>query len=326
MTKKAGILGVGHYAPEKVIANHELEKMVDTSDEWIKTRTGIEERKIAADNEYTSDLGVKAAERAINNAGIKKEEVGMILTATVTPDYPWPATACIIGDKMGMKGVPAFDITAACSGFIYGLEIAQSFVRSGMYGKVLVICPEVFSKFIDWEDRNTCVLMGDGAGAAVVGEAGDSEIMATYLGADGSRPEFLYQPGGGAVNPFNKETEEKKLQYMKMNGKEIYKLAIEKMPLALEKVMGKAGITPEGVDFVIFHQANIRIIQSIAKKFGWPDEKNIINIQKYGNTSAATIPIALSEAVSSGRIKKNSIVALSAFGGGLTWGGALVKI
>jgi len=225
-----------------------------------------------------------------------------------------------------MKNVPAFDISAACSGFIYGLSAAKAYVESGMYEKVLLICPELFSAFLDWTDRNTCVLMADGAGAVVVGASETSEILSVFLGADGSAPEFLYQPGGGSVFPFNDETIKEKKQYMQMNGKEIYKLAVEKMPMALEKAMELASKKPEDIDFVIFHQANIRIINSIAKRFGWPDEKNIINIQKYGNTSAATIPIALSESIKSGRIKKGSVVALSAFGGGLTWGGAIISI
>jgi len=209
---------------------------------------------------------------------------------------------------------------------VYALANAKAFVESGIYKKILVICPEKFSAFLDWTDRNTCVLMADGAGAVVVGEVEEGGILSVFLEADGSNPEWLYQPGGGSVFPFNEETIKQGKQYMHMNGKEIYKNAVEKMPFAVEKAMEGAGIGPEDIDFVIFHQANIRIIQSIAKKFNWPDEKNIINIQKYGNTSAATIPIALDEAIRSGRIKKGSTVAFSAFGGGLTWAGAVVKL
>ncbi len=326
VAKKAGITGTGHYVPEKILTNFDLEKMVDTSDEWIRTRSGIEERRIAASGEYTSDLGVKAAEKAIEAAGISKDEIDLIITTTITPDYVWPATACVIASKMGMQNIPAFDMSAACSGFIYGLANAKAFVEAGIYKKVLLICPEKFSAFLDWTDRNTCVLMADGAGAAVISEAENEGIMSVFLGADGSHPEWLYQPGGGSVAPFNEDALKEGKQYMHMNGKEIYKNAVEKMPMALEKAMEAANVSSEDIDFVIFHQANIRIIQSIAKKFNWPDEKNIINIQKYGNTSAATIPIALDEAIRSGKIKKGSTVAFSAFGGGLTWAGAVVKI
>jgi 3-oxoacyl-[acyl-carrier-protein] synthase-3 len=323
---KAGILGCGYYVPERIMTNFDLEKMVDTSDEWIRTRTGIEQRRIAADGECTSDMGLKAAERAIKSAGITKDDIDLIVMATICPDYAWPATACMLASKLGLKDVPAFDISAACSGFIYGLTTARSFIESGLYKKVLLVAAEKFSTYLDWTDRNTCVLMGDGAGAMVIGESRTSEIMSTCINADGSKPEYLYQPGGGSVHPLSQEVLDKKLNFMHMNGKQIYVNAVEKMPEALDRAMKLAGVTPEQVDFTIFHQANIRIIQYIARKFNVPDEKNIINIQKYGNTSAATIPIAFAEAYEAGRIKKGNIVAFSAFGGGLTWGGAVVKV
>jgi 3-oxoacyl-[acyl-carrier-protein] synthase III len=323
---KAGILGCGYYLPRKIMTNFDLEKIVNTSDEWIRTRTGIEQRRIAADGECTSDMAVKAAERAIKSAGIKKEEIDLVILNTISPDYAWPATACMAASKLGLKDVPAFDISAACSGFIYGLTTARSFVESGLYKKVLLIAAEKFSTYLDWTDRNTCVLMGDGAGAMIIGKSKTSEIMSTCINADGSKPEYLYQPGGGSVHPLSQEVLDKKLNFMHMNGKGIYANAIERMPQALERAMHLAGVTAEQVDFVIFHQANIRIIKYIAKKFKMPEEKNIINIQKYGNTSAATIPIAYAEAVETGRIKKGNIVAFSAFGGGLTWGGAVVRV
>ncbi len=326
MKIKAGILGCGYYLPEKIMTNADLEKIVDTSDEWIRTRTGIEERRIAAEGECTSDMALKAAERAIASAGIKKEDIDLIVLATICPDYAWPATACMTAAKLGFDDIPAFDVSAACSGFIYALTVARSMVESGLYKKVLLIAAEKFSTYLDWTDRNTCVLMGDGAGAMIIGEGSTSEIMSTYISADGSHPDYLCQPGGGSVHPLSQEVLDKKLNFMHMNGKEIYVNAVEKMPLALDKAMQLAGVTPEQVDFTIFHQANIRIIQYIAKKFNVPDEKNIVNIQKYGNTSAATIPIAFAEAWEAGRIKKGNIVAFSAFGGGLTWGGAVVKV
>jgi|MGYP000619201654 3-oxoacyl-[acyl-carrier-protein] synthase-3 len=323
---KAGILGTGYYLPEKIITNFDLEKIVDTSDEWIRTRTGIEQRRQAEKNEFTSDMGVKAAQKAIKNSGLKIEGIDLVITATITGDYPWPSTATVIANKLGLKDIPAFDISAACSGFIYGLKLANSLIKSGDYNNILLVAAEKLSAVTDWTDRNTCVLLGDGAGAVVIGKTEDSGILSTVLHSDGSKLELLYQPGGGCVNPATEETVKNRLHYLKMNGVEVFKLAVEKMPEVLEKAMQIANVTPEQVDFVIFHQANIRIINSIAKRFNWPDEKNIVNIQKYGNTSAATIPIAFAEAIEQGRIKKGNIVALSAFGAGLTWAGAVVKI
>lgn len=323
---KAGILGTGYYLPDKIVTNFDLEKIVDTSDEWIRTRTGIEERRKAAENEYTSDMGVNAAKKAIENAGLKTEEIDLVITATITGDYPWPSTATVIANKLGLKDIPAFDISAACSGFIYGLKLSNSLIKSGDYRNILLVASEKLSAITDYTDRNTCVLLGDGAGAVVIGQTQDDGILSGVLHSDGSKLDLLYQPGGGCVNPATEKTVKERLHFLKMNGVEVFKLAIEKMPEVLEKAMKLANIKPEQVDFVIFHQANIRIINSIAKRFNWPEEKNIINIQKYGNTSAATIPIALAEAIEQGRIKKGNIIALSAFGAGLTWAGAVLKL
>lgn len=323
---KSGILGTGYYVPEKIITNFDLEKIVETSDEWIKTRTGIEQRRKARDDEYTSDMGVKAAENAIKNANLKKEDIDLVITATITGDYPWPSTATIIANKLGLSDVPAFDISAACSGFIYGLKLADSLIKSGDFKNILLVASEKLSAITDWTDRNTCVLLGDGAGAVIIGRSETGEILSTVIHSDGSKLELLYQPGGGCVNPASEETVKNRLHYLKMNGADIFKLAVEKMPEVLEKALIKANIKPEQIDFVIFHQANIRIINNIAKRFGWPAEKNIVNIQKYGNTSAATIPIALAEAIEQGRIKKGNLIALSAFGAGLTWAGAVLKL
>lgn len=323
---KAGVLGTGYYVPEKIMTNKDFEKMVETSDEWIRTMTGIEERRFAAQGEAVSDMGVKAAEMAIKNAGIKKEDIGLIITATITSDYPWPSAAALIQSKLNIPGIPAFDISAACSGFMYGLSLAKDIVNSGTYKNILVIAAEKLSSITDMTDRNTCVLLGDGAGAAIVGMSETSEIISAAIHADGSKVAMLYQPAGGSLMPATEESVKNRMHYLKMNGKEVYKQAVDKMPAVLTEVMDKAGMKPENIDFIIFHQANLRIINSIAEKFGWPAEKNIVNIQKYGNTSAATIPIALAEAMEQGKIKKGSVVAMSAFGAGLTWGAAIIKI
>jgi len=323
---KAGLLGTGYYVPEKIMKNKDFESIVETSDEWIKTMTGIEERRFAAQDEAVSDMGVKAAEMAIKNSGIKKEDINLIITATITSDYPWPSAAALIQAKLNVPGVPAFDISAACSGFIYGLSLAKDMVNCGTYKNVLVIAAEKLSSITDMTDRNTCVLLGDGAGAAIVGMSKTSEIISTAIHADGSKVSMLYQPAGGSLMPATEDSVKNRMHYLKMNGKEVYKQAVDKMPAVLTEVMDKAGMKPKNIDFIIFHQANLRIINSIAEKFGWPAEKNIVNIQKYGNTSAATIPIALAEAIEQGRIKKGSVVAMSAFGAGLTWGAALIKI
>jgi 3-oxoacyl-[acyl-carrier-protein] synthase-3 len=324
--KRSAILGTGYYVPEKVVTNADMEKIVETTDEWIRTRTGIQERRFAAPDEYTSDMGFRAAENAIRNAGINKEDIGLIITATVTGDYNWPSTAGIIQKKLGLPGIPAFDVSAACSGFIYGLSISDAMIKSGKFKKILLIGVEKLSVITDMTDRNTCVLLGDGAGAVVLGESESDGIMSVVIHADGSKTDILYQPAGGSVNPATHETVDKRMHYLKMDGKEVFKLAVEKMPSVLEESMAEAGLKAEDIDFVIFHQANIRIIEYIAKKFNWPVGKNIINIQKYGNTSAATIPIALAEAMEQKKIKKGDIVAFSTFGAGMTWGGAVVKI
>jgi 3-oxoacyl-[acyl-carrier-protein] synthase III len=324
--KKAAILGTGFYVPDKILTNQDFEKIVDTSDEWITTRTGIKERRIAAPGQATSDLGVRAAEMALKKSGIKKDEIDMVITGTVTGDYQYPATANIIAHKLGIKNAPSFDISAGCSGFVYGLSLCRSLIASGNYKKILLINAEKFSAFTDYKDRNTCVLMGDGAGAVVIGESEENGILSDYTGSDGSKTDLLFQPGGGSVNPATTETVEKRMHFLKMNGREVYKCAIDKLQAALETAVKKAGLSVENIDFFIFHQANLRIIEAIAKKLKIPESKNIINIHKYGNTSAATIPIALAEAVAEGRIKKGNIVAFSAFGAGLTWGSAVVKM
>lgn len=326
--KRAAILGAGFYVPPKVITNFDLEKTLDTSDEWISQRTGIKERHISSKDEPTSDLGVKAAINALKNANMEKEEIDFVITATVTGDYPWPATANIITDKLGLKNIPSIDISAACTGFIYALVIAKSFVESGMYKKILLIAAEEFTKIVNWQDRSTCVLFGDGAGAVIVGEAADDNcgILSTYVASDGSKANLLLQPGGGVIYPLTKETLENNLQFVHMDGKEVYKFAVNKMQEGLEIAMKTAGVSAKDIDYFIFHQANKRIIMSISEKFNIPMEKNIINIEKYANTSAATIPIALAEAIEEGKIKKGMLLGFSAMGAGFTWGAAVVRL
>lgn len=324
MTIKAGILGTGYYLPETIVTNSDLEKIVKTTDEWIASRTGIKQRRIAID-ETTSDLAAKAGLKAIVNAGLEPEEIDCILLATITPDSPWPATACYVQAKLGLKNIPVLDISAACSGFIYGLNIARSFIISRTYKKILLIGVEKFSAYLDWSDRNTCVLFADGAGAVVVGESKTSEIVSVSLGADGTKADILRIPGF-KFNPFSKETDARKFNFIKMDGKEVYKNAVERMPEALDSALKMAGKTVSDIDYFIFHQANLRIIDFMARRYKLPKERLIINIENYGNTSAATIPIALAEAIEHGKIKKGHLLGLSAFGAGSTWGGAVVKI
>lgn len=324
---KAAIFGAGFYTPEKILTNFDLEKIVETTNEWIIQRTGIKERRIAADNETTSDIALKASLKAIENSGIKKEEIDYVIVATVTGDYIFPATANVLIDKLGINGIPSVDISAACSGFVYGLELADALIKSNKYNKILLVGAEIFSRIVNWQDRTTCILFGDGAGAVIIGKSNEGNgILSTYNSSDGAKARLLFIEGGGSFKPFSEEVLKEKLMNVKMNGKEVYKAAIEKMYEAIKISAKRAQIEIQKIDYFIFHQANKRIIDSIAEKFNIPDEKIIINLDKYGNTSAATIPIALAEAIESERIKKGNIIALSAMGAGFTWGGAIVKL
>jgi len=325
-SKSVGIVGIGFYVPEKIITNFDLEKTLDTSDEWIYTRTGIKERRVVADNQFASDLAAESSLRALKNAGMKPEEVELIVVCTLSPDMFFPSTACIVQSKIGAINSACFDIEAACSGFNYGLCIAESFIKSGQYNNVLLIGTEVFSRILDWQDRSTCVLFGDGAGAVVLREvSNNSGILSHYLNADGSGTDLLNLPAGGSRLPASIETINQRLHYLKMNGREIYKFATKMIPEAVKNSLNKAGLTEKDIDLLIPHQANIRIINTVAEKLKLPMEKIFININKYGNTSAASIPIALSEAISENRIKKNDIVVLTSFGAGLTWGASVIR-
>lgn len=323
----AVITGTGSSTPERVLTNAELEKMVDTTDEWITARTGIKERRIADKETAASDLCLEATKKAMAEAKIKPEELDLILIGTVTPDYLLPSTACILQDRLGAKNAAVMDIVAACSGFLYGLSVAQAFINSGKYKTILVIGVEVLSKITNWNDRNTCVLFGDGAGAAIVQRTQENNkgILATYLCGDGSLANLLHIPVGGTRTPLTKENIDKGDQYIKMEGSEVFKSAVRSMGDAALKALKEANISSEQIDLLIPHQANIRIIEATAKRLKLPMEKVFVNIDKYGNTSSASIPIALDEARKSGRIQPGDITLLVAFGAGFTWGSAVIR-
>lgn len=321
-----GITGVGAYAPVKKLTNFDLEKIVDTTDEWITTRTGIKERKIASENEATSDLAVKAAQMALEDAKINPSELDLIIVASVTHDMWFPATACIVQDKIGAKNAAAFDLEAGCSGFIYGMIVGSQFISSGSYKKVLVIGSDTLSKITDWKDRNTCILFGDGAGAAVLEPAKPGYGLLSFcLGAEGKGGELLKLEAGGSRLPATKETVEKGLHYLQMSGNDVFKFAVKIMEEASLSALEKAGIKPEQVDLFIPHQANIRIIEAASRRLKLPSEKVFVNVDKYGNTSCASVPLALHEAVKSKRITPGSLIVLVAFGAGLTWASAVIR-
>jgi len=320
-----GIKGIGAYVPDEVLTNKDLEKMVDTSDEWITERTGIKKRRRAAPHEATSDLASEAARRALEDANISIDEIDAIIVGTATPDMLFPSTACLVQKNLGSTGVPAFDISAACSGFLYGLSIAEGFVRSGLYRNVLVVGAETLTRILDWNDRATCVLFGDGAGAAVVGHVGDGRgIISLFLGSDGSLGELLMLPAGGSRLPASEETVRKRLHFVKMEGNKLYKFAVRAMAAAASKVLEDSGYTGADLDLLVPHQANLRIIDATAQRIGIDQSKVYINIDEYGNTSAASIPIALDEAKRKGLLKEGMLVELVSFGGGLTWASCLM--
>jgi len=324
--KNVGILGVGKYLPEKVLTNADLEKMVDTTDEWITTRTGVKERRIAAEGEAASDMAVKAAKSALDDAGLKPEDIDLVIVATITPDMFFPSTACQVQHKLDIDNVPAFDISVACSGYIYGLTIADQFIKTGMYRHALIIAAEKLSAITDWEDRSTCVLFGDGAGAAVLGLVEEGGILGAHLGADGSKGDLLQLPAGGSRLPASRKTVEDKLHTIKMEGNVLFKHAVKIMADAARAVTEPLGLKGDDIDIIIPHQANIRILYALAKRMGVDPEKKVyLNIEKYGNMSAASSAVALTEAVEEGRIKKGDIILMDAFGGGLTWGALVIK-
>lgn len=305
----AGILGISRYTPEKIVTNFDLEKMMDTSDEWIRTRTGIEARRIADDDMDTSDMAYEASKKAIVNAGIKPEDIDMIIVATVTPDRPFPSVACMIQERLGAKNAAAMDIGAACAGFMYGIVTAKQFIESGTYKHILVVGVEKLSKITNWNDRNTAVLFGDGAGAAIIGNVSEGRgILSFELGADGTGAKHLYQD-----------------EHIIMNGREVFKFAVRQMGESSVNVIEKAGLRKEDVDFLIPHQANIRIMEASRQRLELPEEKMSKTVDKYGNTSAASIPISIVEELEAGKIKDDDVIVMVGFGGGLTWGAIVIK-
>lgn len=320
-----GIVGYGKYVPEKILTNADLEQMVETNDEWIVTRTGIRERHIAAPEQATSDLAYEAAVQALKSAGITADELELIIVATVTPDTFFPSTACILQDKLGAKKAAAFDLSAACSGFVYGMATANGMLQTGMYNNALVIGADTLSRITDYSDRNTCVLFGDGAGAVVLGEVPQGRGFLSFdLGAEGAGGSLLKLEGGGSRMPASETTIQDKKHFIYMNGREVFKFAVRVMGTATEEVLRKAGKGKEDIDLFVPHQANIRIIHSAMQRLDLPEEKCVINVDKYANTSAASIPLALVEAAEEGRMKEGDTVLLVGFGGGLTWGASVL--
>ena len=329
MAHSVTISGTGSYVPKKVLTNHDLEAIVDTTDEWISTRTGIKERRIASDTQSTSDLATEAARSAMADANVSGEEIDLIIVATISPDAFFPATACYVQQNIEATNALCFDVSAACSGFLYAMQIAENLILSGQRKTALIIGAEKLSSMVDWEDRNTCVLFGDGAGSVILtvdeNNKNGRKLLSSSLGSDGRQTDILHVPGGGSACPITPENADQKLNTIRMQGREVYKYAVNAMRRAAEDALQKYGLGPEDVDMVIPHQANLRIIEAITDRMGIPKEKTFINLTKYGNTSAAAIAIALDEANKTKSIDEGDTVLLVAFGAGLTWASYLLK-
>jgi len=324
--RTCSITSVGSYVPEKILTNADLEKIVDTSDEWITTRTGIKQRRIAAPGEFTSNMAAKAAQRAMEKGGITPEQIDLIIVATITPDMPFPATACLVQQQIGAYRAAAFDIEAACSGFIYAMEIGQQFITSRTYDTVLVIGAEKLSSIVDWTDRNTCVLFGDGAGAAILQSRPNSHgLLTACMGADGNKADLLAMPGGGCRCPATVESVNARLHFLRMEGKETFKSAVNAMYLAAQESLRRCELDISKIKCIIPHQANQRIIEAVSERLGAKPEQVFVNLDKYGNTSAASVAIALDEAVASGRMQRGDLILMIVFGAGLTWGAAVIE-
>ncbi len=329
---QAVISGLGSYVPDKVLTNADLEKLVDTSDEWIVSRTGIRERRILEEGKATSDMALEAAKRALTDAKLTPADIDIVVCGTFTPDYVFPSTACMLQSKLGLVNAGCFDLAAACSGFIYSITVGSQFVTTGMAKNVLVIGTDANSRLVDWQDRNTCVIFGDGAGAVILSQSPATDkiadrrgMLSSFLKSDGTGWKHLYQPAGGSLCPPSHKTVDQRLHHIKMEGKETFKFASRAMTNASREAITRANLTPEDIDIVVPHQANIRIIKSAMKRLKIADEKVIVNIDKYGNTVAASVGIALDEAYQSGRFKDGSNILMVAFGAGLTWGGVVVR-
>ena len=324
--RRTAIVGTGAYVPAKVMTNFDIEKIVDTTDEWIVTRSGIRERRIAAENEATSDMATIAAQRAMAMAGVTPDTIDQIIVATLTPDMGFPNTACFVQSRLGARNAHCFDLEAACSGFLYGIDVARHFIATGAAETSLVIGAEKLSTVTDWQDRATCVLFGDGAGAAVVRPAVHGRgIIGSIMASDGTLNELLTLPGGGSRNPASHQTIDARMHYMKMNGKEVFKHAVRMMTDVSRQVLAKCNLTINDIDCIIPHQANMRILQAIAERLGLGLDRFYVNLEKYGNMSAASVPVALDEAVQSGRVKRGDLVLMVAFGGGFTWGATVME-
>ena len=324
--RTCSITGVGSYLPAKILTNAHLEKMVDTSDEWITTRTGIKSRRQAARDEFTSDLAAHAARRAMKMAGVTADQIDLIIVATITPDMPFPATACLVQQKIGARRAAAFDVEAACSGFIYALEIGQQFIMSRTYDTVLVVGAEKLSSITDWTDRNTCVLFGDGAGAAILqSRPGSHGLLTAVMGADGAKSNLIHMPGGGSRCPASVDSVAAKLHYLRMDGRETFKNAVQAMCHAAQEALRRCELDISKIKCVIPHQANRRIIDVVGERLGATPEQLFINLDRYGNTSAASVAIALDEAVVSGKIQRGDLILMMVFGAGLTWGAAVIE-
>jgi len=323
---RSRITGVGSCLPKKVLHNNDLQKMVDTSDEWIIERTGIRERRIASATETASDLGLRASKRALRSAGVNPKEIDTIIVATMSGDMPMPSTATLIQGRLGAKKAAAFDINAACSGFIFGLTVADCFIKGGMSKRLLLVGVEVNSKFIDWQDRSSCVLFGDGAGAVVIEPTTSKRgILSTHLHSNGKYWHLIYVPGGGSKHPASETSVKNKMHFIKMKGNETFKIAVRTLEELALKTLRANGIKPSELSLLIPHQANLRIIKAMAKRLNLPMDKVIVNLDKYGNTSSASIPIALDEALKNGRVRRGDYILLEAFGSGLTWASALIR-
>ena len=326
MADGCAITGIGSYVPERVLTNADLEKIVDTTDDWITSRTGIRERRMAAEGEHTSTMGIAAARIALERADVDAADLDLIIVATITPDMPFPATACIVQQELGATKAAAFDLEAACTGFLYALEIGRQFIDNAMYQNVLIIGAEKLSSIIDWKDRNTCVLFGDGAGAAVLQHRADSRgVLATRLGSDGGKANILAMPGGGCRQPATINSVNERIHFLKMEGKEVFKNAVNAMTGAAKEVLERSGAGMEDIKCVIPHQANQRIISAVGERLGTRDDQVFVNLHKYGNTSAASVAVALDEAVSTGRIERGDLILIIAFGAGLTWGATVLE-
>ena len=320
------IIGTGSAAPDKVLSNNDLETLVETSDDWITARTGIKERRIADENTASSDLGYEASVKALESANIDASEIDGIIVGTITPDFLFPSTACLLQSKLGARGVLAFDISAGCSGFLYALHVGYGMITGGTADKLLIVGAETLSRVVDYEDRSTCILFGDGAGATVISRSDEPGILSSIMNSDGKDWQLLYQPGGGSRIPATEESIRNKEHFLKMEGKDVFKVAVKSMENATVEVIKDANLDPSDIDLLIPHQANYRIIEAIRKRLDMPEEKVFCNLDRYGNTSSASVPIALDEAIKIGKAKKGDTVLFAAFGAGFTWGASIVKL